>query len=67
MLRSAWTRQRFVTIAREHGVLVRPSDDFAIGSTPPAEAVRISLSSPVAREDLVDALQRLGPLLARAG
>lgn len=44
-LSAGWTRQEFVERARQHGVLVRASDAFAVDLAPP-EAVRFSISAP---------------------
>ena len=49
---------------RGAGVLVRPSDLFAVDDTPPPNAVRLSLSSPLQREDVERGLTIVAEQLA---
>ncbi|MGO8693488.1 MAG: PLP-dependent aminotransferase family protein [Rectinemataceae bacterium] len=56
-------RAAFVESARVEGVAVTASDVFAVGSAPPPEAVRISLSGAAGEEQLEFALGRLQRIL----
>lgn len=60
-----WTTDRFVQAARDLGVVVSPATAFAAGRTAPGPAVRVSLSSPRRRDDLITGLRALAGLLDR--
>ncbi len=55
VLPDGWTGRDFAERGRERGVAVRPADEFAIGTAPPA-AVRFSISAPRIDADLERAL-----------
>lgn len=57
-------RHDLVMQLRRHGVLVRPSDLFAVDDTPPPNAVRLSLSSPLHRADVERGLEIVARLTA---
>ena len=52
---------------RNAGVLIRPSNLFAVDDTPPPNAVRLSLSSPLHREDVERGLKIVAEQLAVQG
>jgi DNA-binding transcriptional MocR family regulator len=60
-----WQSESFVRAARERGVLVSPAEAFTTGEAKAPAAVRVSLSSPLARADLETGLKTLTELLAR--
>lgn len=62
-LPTSWPRSDFVKKLCQAGVLVRPSDLFAVNDSPPPEAVRLSLSSPLNRDDVERGLSALADVL----
>ncbi len=61
----AWHPDRFVRQARERGVVVTGSESFTVGPGTPPAAVRVSLSAPAGRDEVVAGLKILSELLAR--
>ncbi len=64
-LADGWTAESFTAAARRRGVVVASADAFTLpGVTPPA-AVRISLSAPRGRQEMVAGLRVLADILQR--
>jgi DNA-binding transcriptional MocR family regulator len=61
----AWQADRFVRQARARGVVVTGSESFTVGEGAPPAAVRVSLSAPAGRDEVVAGLNVLSELLAR--
>jgi DNA-binding transcriptional MocR family regulator len=58
-----WTSQAFAAALRQHGVLVRTSDQFAAGRTTAPRAIRISLNSARNLDQLAQGLATVRRLL----
>jgi DNA-binding transcriptional MocR family regulator len=58
-----WRTEEFVTRARNHGVIVSPSDEFVVGRESAPHAVRISLGPGGGRARLEAGLERLAAIL----
>jgi len=59
-----WRAADFVAAARDQGVVVLSAEPFCAGNQPAPQAVRLSISPPVTRADLTQALAKLAALLA---
>jgi DNA-binding transcriptional MocR family regulator len=62
-LPDGWTTAEFMMQARRQGVVVSPSDVFAVGADPVPAAVRLSLCAAPAVADLERALERIARVL----
>jgi DNA-binding transcriptional MocR family regulator len=57
------TQQQAVAAAADAGVLVRPASMFTVDSQPPPQAIRLSLSSPLNRDDVRRGAETLAQVL----
>jgi DNA-binding transcriptional MocR family regulator len=60
-----WQVDRFVRQARERGVVVTGSEAFTVGRAVAPAAVRVSLSAPASRDEVLAGLKVLSELLTR--